>query len=149
MKKVIYLITTVLILNSCSQPITPEEKARLEIQIKDLNKKEASIRNTYNKVQRDLSELESQRDITKNQIQEAKTELGILKKGHQPLYILKCRFQEHKMELSMDRISFDFEIPVDERFYKESNIGEQLGSGSRSFSFFHSGDIRVTDKRIQ
>ena len=52
------------------------------------------------------------------------------------------------MELSLDRISFDFEIPVDEEFYNESKIGKKLGEGSRSFKFFHDADVKVVNKRI-
>ena len=50
---------------------------------------------------------------------------------------------------SVDRIDFEFEIPVDEEFYNESQIGRELGEGSRSFSFGHSGDIKVIGKRIE
>lgn len=82
-------------------------------------------------------------------IDEKKKVLNILEKGRRPIYILKLRFQEHKMELSFDRISFEFEVPVDEKFYHDVKVGEKLANGSRTFSLFHGGDIKVVSKRIQ
>jgi hypothetical protein len=149
MKKIIYLIATVVLLSACGQPITPEEKAKLEGQIASLNQQEAVARSKNDQAYLELVRVKQDLESTMNQIQETKTELGILKQGRQPLYVLKLHFREHKMELSIDRISFDFEIPVDEKFYKESVIGEKLGSGSRTFSFGHSGTIKVIGKRIQ
>ena len=149
MIRILSIILLIGTLGSCGQPITPEEKARLESQITDLNQREIQARDNYNSARLDLTRMQNELEETQNQIIQSKTELGILKTGKQPIYILKCHFQEHKMELSMDRISFDFEIPVDERFYKESTIGEELGSGSRMLSFGHSGDIKVVNKRIQ
>jgi hypothetical protein len=68
--------------------------------------------------------------------------------GKIPVYMLTLHFQEHKMEISFDRISFSFDVPVDEQFYKECKIGEELGYGSRSFKLFHSGDITIENKKI-
>ena len=82
------------------------------------------------------------------QVKNLETKLGILKSGKKPTYILTLKFQEHKMELSLDRISFEFDIPVDEEFYNESQIGEELWEGSRSFSIGHNGDITIVDKKI-
>ena len=72
----------------------------------------------------------------------------IYRKGKTPVYIVTLHFQEHKMELSWDRISFDFEVPVDEYFYNECKVGEQLGSGRRTMKLLHSGDITISNKRI-
>lgn len=135
------LFTFSVIIFSC-QPITPEEKSRLKHEIEILNRQEQ-------KVKADVSEYTEELSTLTKQVEEAKQELGVLKSGRQPKYILMLHFQEHKMEVSIDRISFDFEIPVDERFYKESRIGEELGSGSRFFSLGHSGDIQVIGKRIE
>jgi hypothetical protein len=52
------------------------------------------------------------------------------------------------MEFSLDRISFSFDVPVDEQFHKESEVGTRLGYGSRSFSLFHGGDVTIKDKKI-
>jgi hypothetical protein len=52
------------------------------------------------------------------------------------------------MEVSWDRISFDFEVPVDEYFYNECKVGEQIGSGRRTMKLLHSGDITISGKRI-
>jgi len=148
MRKIILLVSIVLFA-SCSQPITPEEKARLTTEIQTLDGQVESTTlklnglsdQTYSK-EKKLSELNSK-------ISEAKNKLGIIESGHTPRYVLSLHFQEHKMEVSFDRISFDFEVPVDEQFYNESKVGEELGSGSRTWSFGHSGDITVIGKRIQ
>ena len=84
-----------------------------------------------------------------SQILELEKELGILKSGKQPKYILKLHFEEHKMDpTDFDLIEFDFEIPVDKDFYNESEIGKELGEGSRFFDLFHNGNITIVDKKI-
>lgn len=121
------------LVSSC-ESITPEEKQRLKNEIEVLAKQEQKDKQMVGKLDQEVKDLE--------------TKLGILKKGKKPRYVLKLRFQEHKMELSFDRISFDFEIPVDEEFYNESEIGKQLGKDSRALTIGHSGDIKVIGKRI-
>lgn len=149
MKNILILLSFILILTGCGQPITKEEESRLKSSIQRLNQEEVQARDNYVNAQRELSNQLSTIRNLESQINESKVKLGILKSGRSPIYILKLKFQEHKFELSMDRISFEFEIPVDERFYNESEIGKELGSGSRSFSFGHNGDIKIVDKRIQ
>lgn len=146
--KNILLLTLSIFIFSCGQPITHEEEQRLQKSIAELNQLSIKSTDEYHDISRSVEYKRSESQSLDQSIADKKTELGILKSGKQPQYILKLHFQEHKMELSMDRISFDFEIPVDERFYKESEIGEKLGKGSRSFSIGHSGDIKVVDKRI-
>ena len=137
-----------MMISSC-QSITPEEKARLQKEIEVLNKQEEHGKEMSNYYDSQLNSLRGQKDKLESDINEAKKKLGILQSGKTPKYILKLEFQEHKMELSVDRIDFEFEIPVDEEFYNESQIGRELGEGSRSFSFGHSGDIKVIGKRIE
>lgn len=137
-----------MMISSC-QSITPEEKARLKAEIEELNKQEEQGKEMSKFYDEQLENLRNEKSKLENEILESKKKLSILKSGRQPKYILKLKFQEHKMELSIDRIDFEFEVPVDEEFYNESEIGKELGEGSRSFSFGHSGDIKVIDKRIE
>ena len=87
-------------------------------------------------------------DSLTQQVRDYRTKKEIYGKGKTPVYIVTLHFQEHKMEVSWDRISFDFEVPVDEYFYNECKVGEQLGSGRRTMKLLHSGDITISDKRI-
>lgn len=130
---------------SCDS-ITPEEKQRLQTEIESLAKKEEQDKKMVNYYDSQVEDKKSKVQSLDDEVKHLETKLGILKKGKTPRYILKLRFQELQIEL--DRISFTFEIPVDEQFYKESEIGKELGKGSRAFSF-HSGDIKIVDKRIE
>lgn len=142
------LIGLSMMISSCDS-ITPEEKQRLQNEIEILAKKEDQDRKMINYYDSKVADKREKVQSLEDEIKHLETKLGILKKGKTPRYILKLHFQEHKMELSLDRISFDFEIPVDEQFYKESEIDKELGEGSRSFTAFHSGNITVVGKRIE
>lgn len=120
-----------LMISSC-QSISPEEKARLQKEIEELNAQEKQGKDMVNYYDSQMQNLKDSKSKLEKEIEEMKKELGILKSGRAPKYILKL-----------------FEVPVDEQFYKESEIGKQLGEGSRSFSFGHSGDIKVIGKRIE
>lgn len=137
--KLLTIIT--LLLSACGPSYTPEEEARLKKEITRLNHERDKVRDEYRLYQ-------GQADQLKYEIQEYETKKEIYEKGKTPVYILTLHFQEHKMELSFDRISFSFDVPVDEQFYKESKIGTQLGHGSRSFKLFHGGDITIENKKI-
>lgn len=139
--KYILFITPLLFLFSCGPTITPEEKVRLTNEITKLSATENNLLKSVNDLRDEYSDLNYE-------VSELKTEKQIYKSGKKPVYVLTLHFQEHKMELSLDRISFSFDIPVDEQFYKESEIGKELGEGSRSFSFGHNGDITIEDKKI-
>jgi hypothetical protein len=139
--KIKLLTIIVLFLSACGPSYTPEEETRLKKEITHLNNERDEIRKEYRLLQEQSDEL-------KNQVQEYETKKVIYEKGKTPVYILTLHFQEHKMELSFDRISFSFDVPVDEQFYKESKIGTQLGHGSRSFKLFHGGDITIENKKI-
>ena len=79
------------------------------------------------------------RDL-ETEIKYLEEKLKILKKGKKPLYVLTLEFEEHKADpLDLDKIRFEFEIPVDEEYFKSSNIGDELGSGKRFMSLFHGG----------
>lgn len=139
--KIKLLTIIVLFLSACGPSYTPEEEARLKKEITRLTNERDKVRDEYRLFQGQVDQL-------KYEIQEYETKKGIYEKGKTPVYILTLHFQEHKMELSFDRISFSFDVPVDEQFYKESKIGTQLGHGSRSFKLFHGGDITIEDKKI-
>lgn len=136
------LLLMILLISSCTQSISKEEKDKLKSEIESLNLQKDSI--SHN-----LYQLREELNNTNDSIINLETKLNILKSGKTPKYILGLHFQEHKFGIHFDKISFDFEIPVDEEFYNESRIGEQLGSGSRIFKFFHTGDITVTKKIIK
>jgi hypothetical protein len=123
-----------LLVASC-QSITPQEKEKLKNEIEVLDKQQKEKTSS-------ISYYDGQILSKSEQVKNLETKLGILKSGKKPTYILTLKFQEHKMELSLDRISFEFDIPVDEEFYNESQIGEELGEGSRSFSI---GDFFTTE----
>jgi hypothetical protein len=136
------------LVSSC-ESITPEEKQRLKSEIEILAKQEQQDRKMADYYGTQVQQKQEMVRKLDEEVKNLETKLGILKKGKKPRYILELHFQEHKMEISIDRIRFDFEIPVDEEFYNESEVGKELGSGSRVFSFGHHGDITVTGKRIQ
>jgi hypothetical protein len=142
------LIGLSMMVSSCDS-ITPEEKQRLQTEIESLSKQEQQDRKMVNYYDAQVQQKQEKVSDLDEQVKHLETKLGILKKGKKPRYVLELHFQEHKMEISLDRIDFDFEIPVDEQFYNESEIGKELGSGSRAFSFGHHGDITVTGKRIE
>ena len=148
MKKILIYLS-VLFLTSCGQSITKEEKERLKIEIQNLNQSQSTSTSQLNTINSQLHSQLVYLQQVQDQILQKKTELQILQSGRVPRYILKLHFQEHKFELSMDRIEFDFEIPVDEKFYNESTSGSELGSGSRFMSFSHTGDITIVSKRIE
>lgn len=139
--KIKLLLIASLFLTACGPSYTPEEEARLKREITQLS-------GERNSLSQDVRVLQGQHDILKNEVLVYQNEKKIYESGKTPVYVLTLHFQEHKMELSLDRISFSFDIPVDEQFYKESKIGSELGHGSRSFKFFHSGDITIENKRI-
>lgn len=137
-----------MLVSSC-QSISPEEKAKLQQEIEVLNKQEAKGKELVNYY--DYQSKSKQEDISKldQQVKDLETKLGILKAGKTPRFIIKLHVQEHKFEISVDRIDFDMEIPVDEQFYNECTIGKKLGEGSRSFSLGHDVDVKVIEKRIE
>lgn len=139
MKRII-LIATIALLSSCDR-ITPEEKQRLTTEIARLDNKLLPLR-------KDVRSMEERRDSLKEEIKFMEDKKKVYDMGKIPVYTVTLHFQEHKMELSLDRISFSFDVPVDEEFYKECKVGEELGHGSRTFKLFHSGDITVEDKKI-
>ena len=136
------LVIVTLLLSACGPSYTPEEETRLKNSITNLNSEQSKLLS-------DVNSLRNEYDNLNYEVSELKTEKKIYSSGKTPVYILTLHFQEHKMELSLDRISFSFDIPVDEQFYKESKEGTELGHGSRSFKLFHSGDITIESKRIE
>jgi hypothetical protein len=139
--KIKLLLIASLFLTACGPSYTPEEEARLKREITQLSDKRNSL-------SQDVNRLKSQNDKLVEEVSQYLTKKKIYESGKTPVYVLTLHFQEHKMELSFDRISFSFDVPVDEQFYKESKIGTQLGHGSRSFKLFHGGDITIENKRI-
>jgi|ERR1035437_837992 hypothetical protein len=137
-----------MLISSC-QSITPEEKSKLKHEIEILNQQEAKGKDMVNYYHQQSGTEQETLEGLDAQIKEAKKKLGILESGREPRYILKLKVQEHKFELSVDRIEFEFKIPVDEQFYNESEVGQQLGEGSRSFSIGHDVDITVVKKIIK
>jgi len=140
--KIKLLLITSLFLTACGPSYTPEEEIRLKNSITSLNSERSSLLT-------DVNSLRKEYDNLNYEVSELKTEKKIYSSGKTPVYILTLHFQEHKMELSFDRISFSFDVPVDEKFYKESKEGTELGHGSRSFKLFHGGDITIKSKRIE
>jgi len=142
------LIGLSMMVSSCDS-ITPEEKQRLQTEIQTLAKQEQEDRKKVDYYDAQVEAKRKQVQVLDDEAKHLSTKIGILKKGKTPKYILKLEFREHKMDLSLDKIHFEFEIPVDEQFYKESEIGKELAEGSRAFSMFHSGDITIVGKRIE
>ena len=136
----ITFIAVIVLLSSCDR-ITPEEKQRLTVEIAQLDKEVGPLKQT-------VTSMKDTRDLLNEEIQFLESKKKVYESGKTPVYMLTLHFQEHKMEISLDRISFSFDVPVDEQFYKECKIGQQLGSGSRSFKLFHGGDITIENKRI-
>jgi hypothetical protein len=130
-----------LLISSCGPTYTPEEEIRLKNEIIRLSGERNKIRNEY-------WSLQDQSRVLNNQLREYEVKKKIYEDGKIPVYVLTLHFQETKMEFSLDRISFSFDVPVDEQFYKESEVGTRLGYGSRSFSLFHGGDVTIKDKKI-
>ncbi len=139
-KTVTNIVLFCLLLTSCDR-ITPEEKKRLTKEIQELDSRVIPLREN-------VRLLEKINDSLTEEISFHESKKIVYDSGKIPVYMLTLHFQEHKMEISFDRISFSFDVPVDEQFYKECKIGEELGYGSRSFKLFHSGDITIQDKKI-
>ncbi len=139
-KTVTNIVLFCLLLTSCDR-ITPEEKKRLTKEIQELDSRVIPLREN-------VRLLEKINDSLTEEISFHESKKTVYDSGKIPVYMLTLHFQEHKMEISFDRISFSFDVPVDEQFYKECKIGEELGYGSRSFKLFHSGDITIENKKI-
>ncbi len=139
-KTVTNIVLFCLLLTSCDR-ITPEEKKRLTKEIQELDSRVIPLREN-------VRLLEKINDSLTEEISFHESKKMVYDSGKIPVYMLTLHFQEHKMEISFDRISFSFDVPVDEQFYKECKIGEELGYGSRSFKLFHSGDITIENKKI-
>ncbi len=139
-KTVTNIVLFCLLLTSCDR-ITPEEKKRLTKEIQELDSRVIPLREN-------VRLLEKINDSLTEEISFHESKKIVYDSGKIPVYMLTLHFQEHKMEISFDRISFSFDVPVDEQFYKECKIGEELGYGSRSFKLFHSGDITIENKKI-
>ena len=104
--KIKLLLIATLLLSACGPSYTPEEEVRLKREITRLSGERSGL------VQ-DVRTLQGQHDILKNEVSVYQTEKKIYDSGKTPVYILTLHFQEHKMELSFDRISFSFDVPFD------------------------------------
>ena len=135
----LYFLSLLVFISSCT-PLSEQEK-ELKTRVESLKSELSSL---YSDV---LNQKQNLRHLSE-EVSSYETKRDIHNMGKTPVYILTLHFQEHKMELSWDRISFDFEIPVDEYFYNECRVGEQLGSGRRTMKLLHSGDITISNKRI-
>lgn len=140
MKKYFSLFLITLFFTSCT-PLSEQDKI-LQDKVNKLYEQSQRLEDTV-EVNKQIC------DSLQQEIHIYESKKTIYGNGKIPVYILTLHFQEHKMEISFDRISFSFDVPVDEQFYKECTIGEELGHGSRSFKLFHSGDITVENKRIE
>ena len=134
-----------MMISSC-QSITPEEKARLKSEIEELNKQEEESLKKSDFYDEQLKRLKDEKSNLESEISDAKKSLGILQSGNTPRYIIKLHFQEDNFE--NDYIEFDFEIPVDEKFYNETQVGEKLAKGERVLSW-NNGTVKVVEKRIE
>ena len=134
------LLFVLAFVSSCTPSLTEQDKMLQ----KDVKRLSVEVNKLVDSVDQHVKLCDS----LKQEISIMESKKNVYQKGKTPVYILTLHFQEHKMELSFDRISFSFNVPVDEQFYKECNIGEQLGRGSRSFKLMHSGDITIVGKRI-
>lgn len=140
MKNLLILFCT-LFLFSCDPPSLSEQERTLKGRVDKLS-------GEVNVLMDSVEQHTKLCDSLTQEIRNHRTKKEIYRKGKTPVYIVTLHFQEHKMELSWDRISFDFEVPVDEYFYNECKVGEQLGSGRRTMKLLHSGDITISNKRI-
>jgi len=136
-----YILISALLIASC----TPPSPAKVE---QGWEKRVSELQDKSNKLEDSIKQHTKLCDSLTQEIYNYTAKKEIYRKGKTPVYIVTLHFQEHKMELSWDRISFDFEVPVDEYFYNECRIGEQLGSGRRTMKLLHSGDITISNKRI-
>jgi len=136
----LYFLFLLVFISSCSKPLSQQEKD-LEVRVNNLSTK-------INELSRGIDVRSKLCDSLTQQVHDHRVKREIYNMGKTPVYIVTLHFQEHKMEISWDRISFNFEIPVDEFFYNECKVGEQLGSGRRTMKLLHSGDITIVGKRI-
>ena len=134
-----YILFLIGILSSCT-PLSEQEK-ELKTRVESLKSELSSLYSDVLNQKQNLKHLSEE-------VSSYETKRDIHNMGKTPVYIVTLHFQEHKMEISWDRISFNFEIPVDEFFYNECRVGEQLGSGRRTMKLLHSGDITIQGKRI-
>jgi hypothetical protein len=134
------LLFVLAFVSSCTPSLTEQDKMLQ----KDVKRLSVEVNKLVDSVDQHVKLCDSlQKEISVMEVKK-----NVYQKGKTPVYILTLHFQEHKMELSWDRISFDFEVPVDEYFYNECKVGEQIGSGRRTMKLLHSGDITISDKRI-
>ena len=139
--KNILILFSVLFIVSCTPPSPDEVEQSWKKRVHELQDKSDKLEDS---VEQHIKLCDS---LTQ-EVSDYRTKKEIYGKGKTPVYIVTFHFQEHKMEVSWDRISFDFEVPVDEYFYNECKVGEQIGSGRRTMKLLHSGDITISGKRI-
>jgi hypothetical protein len=136
----LYFLSLLVFISSCTKPLSQQEK--------DLEVRVNALSSQIDVLSRNIDVRSKLCDSLTQQVHDHRVKREIYNTGKTPVYIVTLHFQEHKMEISWDRISFNFEIPVDEFFYNECKVGEQLGSGRRTMKLLHSGDITIVGKRI-
>ena len=80
-----------------------------------------------------------------------KVVLRILTLAANKIYNLRKSLKQviDKYKVQLDRIKFEFEIPVDEDYYKNCKEGDVLGQDNRFMSIFHKGTITIQKKEIR
>jgi hypothetical protein len=143
------LIGLSMMVSSCDS-ITPEEKQRLQTEIESLSKQEQEDRKKVDFYDAQVESKKRQVQLLDDEVKHLASKIGILKKGKKPLYVLTLYFFEQKGDpLDLDRIKFEFEIPVDEDYYKNCKEGDVLGQDNRFMSIFHKGTITIQKKEIR
>jgi hypothetical protein len=64
-------------------------------------------------------------------------------------YIVTFRFRELYSELTINKVDFTFDIPVDEEYYNKCQVGELVERDVRSFTDYSGGEVFIEDKKIE
>lgn len=150
MKKIILLLSSVIILSSCeTEQDIKDSISRLKSERSSVSSEVMSMRSEMNSLSDSLNKINEELKIK-----------GMISSGQKPKYVLKLKLSQSRMTLDIDEMMKDamneaeFTIPVDEEMYKSVQPGTRLVNNFRVGSFimngsFSSWDITVINKEIQ
>lgn len=149
MKYYIYLIFVILLI-SC------EDETDVKSDIDRLRMERTHLYKETNKLTTKISSLS---DSIKVLSEEANI-LNIKKTGRKPIFMVKIKLKQSRISLSIsehvkdDMNAIEFELPVDEEFYKSIKVNTQIVDDFRVGSFIMNGSIgswnmTVIDKYVK
>jgi hypothetical protein len=169
MQKLLILITILAVLTGCDNKELNDANKKNKALASKLAKANETIR-IYNMTPETI---EGKRQTVLKldaQVRNGHKTLGMLKhdtnwvkyinSGKRPMYILTLKFKKKRVNpfdvggaIKDEMNSFEFDVPVDKRFYDKQRVGSTVADNFKTASFFFSGKmqslgITVSNKRM-